>query len=268
MPFRVSFFMQQKADLTAGWSENFWSNKIDLADVITTATALRNALMQIHGNQTFCETVRISDASNFRDVQILRFPNLSTPPTGGVQDSDFYNVGALMRLKGGNNYIVRQIIRSTDDADINSGGRWNPRPATVTRLNALKAILTSASNAWVLRVQDRTVAKLVVGAITNAGVVTVAGHGYATNDSVRISRARGTFNVNQIWQINVIDANNFSLVGWVAPNPAGVYTGHGTSQQQKKIFVQISDVTWPRAASHKSGRPFGLASGKQKTKAK
>lgn len=266
MPFRVSFFWSQKADLNSGWSENFWNGATDLANVTAPAESLRLALRQVHGAQTGCEYIRISDVTNFRQVTILKFPPTILPAPGGIQDSDFPNVGGLLRLTANPKYSVTQFLRSTDDADINNGGVWNPRPATITRLNALYAQLTSASNGWCVRVQDVATPKQVVAAITNNGVVTVIGHGYATNDRIRISRAKGTLPVNKIWQIVKIDNDSFSLIGWVAPNPAGVYLGNGKAIKQTPVFIAISTAKVIRAVARKTGRPFALSSGKNKKK--
>lgn len=265
MAFRVSFFWKQQADLLGGWSESFWNLGTDVGPVETAATNLRTRLNAVHGQQTLCTEIRISDVSQFRDVSILRFTTTPSPP-GSVNDSDYPGVGVQLKLKAAGNYIVRQTVRGTEDGDIRDGGRWKPRPATVIRFNALFAELTSAGNGWALRVQNRLIPKKVVSAITNAGVITVAGHGYATNDFVRITRAKGTYDVNHVWQIVVLDSNSFSLIGWVAPTDPAVYKGNGKAILQSKTFIQISNVTYVRAAARKPGRPFGLSIGKQKSR--
>lgn len=73
-------------------------------------------------------------------------------------------------------------------------------------------------------------AQRVTGVANNgAGLarITVPAHGYSTGYAVVLTGINGVPNINGVsWQINVIDANNFDLVGSVF---SGAYTGGGLS---------------------------------------
>jgi len=267
MPFRVSIFFAQQSDLLSGWSENFWNGATDLAPVKAAGNALALALNAFHGLQSVLTTMRISDPDRFRLVDITRFALSPQPPSRGDLSSDFVNTAALLKLVGAGNYVTTQWLRGIPDGDIAFGGRWSPLAGSLTRFNAVRGLLLSGSNNWQLRRQDRTVPKKVIQAISQAGVVTVANHGYTTNDKVRISRSKGTFVVNKVWQIVSLDTNTFQLIGFQTPTIPAVYLGNGTAQKQVPIYVAITDASIPRASSHRSGRPFGQSSGRRKRRA-
>jgi hypothetical protein len=267
MAFRVSIFFSQQSDLLSGWSENFWNNATDLAVCRAAGNALALALNGFHGNQSILTAMRISDPTKFRLVDITRYALSPQPPSRGDFSSDFVNTAALLKLVGDGNYVTTQWLRGIPDGDIAFGGRWSPVATSLNAFNVVKGLLLAGSNQWRLRRQNRDTPKQVVQAISQAGVVTVAGHGYATNDKVRISRCKGTFQVNKIWQIVVLDPNTFSLIGFVQPTIPAVYLGNGTAQKQVATFVAINEVSIPRASSHRSGRPFGQSIGRRKRRA-
>lgn len=88
-------------------------------------------------------------------------------------------------------------------------------------------------------------------AITNvasaAGVirVTAPAHGYATGNGVAIRGVSGVPIVNQIWsQINVIDANNFDLVGSVFSG--GPYTAGGAVNKTIEVATPYLSADLPQ----------------------
>jgi hypothetical protein len=266
MPFRVSIFFAQQSDLASGWSENFWNTGTDLSSAKTAGDKLAHALNGFHGNQSVLTTMRISDPAKFRLVDITRYALAPLPPSRSDFGSDFQNTAGLLLLTGVGNYLTRQWLRGIPDGNIALGGKYSPLSGSVTAFNKVRGELVNATNGWGLRRQDRSTPKKVLQAISQAGVCTVANHGYNTNDKIRISRAKGTFHVNGVWQVVAIDANTFSLIGWVQPTIPGVYLGNGTCQLQSAVYVAVIDAKIDRATSHKTGRPFGLASGRRRVK--
>jgi len=266
MPFRVSIFFTQQQDLLGGWSENFWNSKTDLAAARTAGNALALALNGFHGNQTQLIAMRISDPASFRAVDITRYALAVQPPSRGDFGSDFVTTAGLLVLGANPNYITRQWLRGIPDGDIAFGGRWSPLPTSVTAFGGVRTLLTNTSNGWVLKKQNRDTLKKVIQAVTQAGVVTCTGHGLASNDRTRISRAKGTFIINRVWQVTVIDPNTFQLIGFVQPAVPAVYLGNGTSQAQIPIYPAIGSADISRATSHRTGRPFGQLSGRRRVR--
>lgn len=73
-----------------------------------------------------------------------------------------------------------------------------------------------------------TATKAVTGA-TNANpiVLTVVGHGYPNGHVVNVQAVAGNTNANGVWEISVIDANTFALIG---SQGNAAYTAGGTTK--------------------------------------
>lgn len=262
-PFRVSFFWTQQADRLGGWSENFWSNLTSFTAVVTAAQALQVALFNTKGNGVNGPYIRISQVGNFRSAQVVN-TNLVQPPLGTVNDADYPTTALLLLLTGPQPYFSRQWLRGNPDNTVTNAGHYNPTANLVTLLNKVISLLTNAANGWVLRNLNQANAKQLITAVTLPGVVTVPAHGFATGNTIRISRTGGIPGLNKIWRITVIDANTFQLVGVPAGGFTGAYTKPGTAQLQGFLFQQITGGQVLRATKHNVGRPFGQLTGRRR----
>lgn len=266
MAFRVSFqFFQQTAKM-GGWTENYWNSLADLSAVQDKANDLALSLDGLHGNTTFMPAIRISDASSFRDVKLITRPGAQTPGTSAQSVSDYPTNALLLRHLGVGNYRVQQWIKGIWDSVIAQGGYYTPNSDYQSRMLTFRTKLALATNGWVLRVLDRTQALKPIKDITQAGVVTCTGHGYLDNAKVRISRCKGLTQANTVWRITRIDADSFSLQGWVAPNPAIPYLGGGVVRLQSYTYVSIMDSVVQRATEHAVGRPLEQLIGRRRTR--
>jgi hypothetical protein len=264
MPFRVSYFFVQAIGRTGGWSENYWNSNTDIEPCVRAGVKLATALRQCHGLQSNLRYMRISDAATFRDVTLVEYVGEGAQQTNGNTDSDYPTNAAGLKLVGSGNYVTRQWIKGVEDTAINDGGLWLPSGRTTRNFNAFFAILQTTSEQWVLKRLNRATPKLVVENVTNAGVVSITGHGYANNAKIRISRCRGTFFINQLWTIKRIDADSFSLIGYVPQTNNPVYRGGGTSQLQTPTYVPITNASIERATKHNVGRPFAQLTGRRR----
>lgn len=267
MPFRVQFFHQVQQSKLGGWSENFWNSGSNRQQVIDAATALRARLFECKGFPVQIPNIRISDTTAFREVTLLEFnlagiPAVITEATG----ADFVDTALLLNLRGNPNYSTNQWMRGIYDAEIRQGGRYIPRASFVTQVNAFIAQLTSGSNGWALRKLDPGVLRKTITGITQAGVVSSAGHGLVTDDLTRISRVVAPSDLNKIWRVVKIDNDTFSIVGpptMTGPASIGIST---SSRKQSFLYVAIASGSIIRATRHKTGRPFGQLSGRRKTR--
>lgn len=268
MPFRVSYrYGMPVGDRTAGWSENFWSSLGDINAARTAAQAMSATIWQLHGNGVNLPSARVSNATTFRDVSILQLGLFSViGPSSGADDADYPTNALLLKLTGQGGYVTRQWLKGIPDRVVSQGGQYKPTPTYVTNFNALATVLTNAANGWTMRVSDRTVPFKPVKDISQAGIVTVTGHGYADNSRVRISRVQGLTQANRIWRITRLDADTFSLQGWVAPSVAIPYLGNGVARQVSPIYVAIQAAVIERATKHNVGRPFGQLTGRRRTR--
>lgn len=152
-------------------------------------------------------SVNVSNATNATPVVIT-----TSSPHGYVS-------GEIVRIYG-----VSGNLGANGDFAIN-----------VTGGSSFEPVGSGGSGAYTGGGQASRFGKLVTGA-TNATpiVVTVVGHGYATNDRARIEGVLGNLAANGDWWINVLGANTFELVGSVG---TGAYTSGGTA---KPLDVQIN----------------------------
>lgn len=111
-------------------------------------------------------------------------------------------------------------------------GYTSPTVITGTVVNRLPDLVANTTTA-------RNIANLTPGdGVSVDVVVTCNGHGFPNGASVNIQSVTGTVGANGTWSINVIDANNFSLVGCTDNAP---YTGGGTAT---KADAAIPTYKW------------------------
>ncbi|MGH3512814.1 MAG: hypothetical protein ACRDRB_11110 [Pseudonocardiaceae bacterium] len=264
MAFRCSlFFVQVVGSRTCGYSENYWNTLSDLSSVVAAVRALRLALISYKGFGISCPVARVQDLSAFRAAQQIDFATAGTSPNAGDFGADFPTTKGLLRLSGPGKYTVNQWIGSIPDSAVSFNGQYTPRPSTVTAFKSLRSLLITGGSGWATYQQDKTVPKKTITAVTLPGVVTIAAHGYASGDKVRVARTGGIPGLNGIWVITVIDSNTFQLVAPPTGGFTGGYTKVGTAQLQSRIFQQIVDASIIRVTEHRVGRPFGLFSGRR-----
>jgi hypothetical protein len=266
MPFRCSFFFSQQNAQNAGWSESFWSRLSTLDEVSNAAIAMQPMILAPKGDPVQCPYVRISTVGVARQVYILNFsPRTITNPATSANAADFQNTGLLLKMTGLPNYINRQWDRGNPDYVVSAAGQYTPTGAFLALLNAFFAQLTSSGQGWSLRKLDAAQLKISINNISGTGLVTSPGHGLAGNDMVRISGVKLVTGWNTIWRVaTAIDANNYQLVAQGAfPSGTPNFT-KAKSQKQAETYVQISNCSVQRVTSHRTGRPFGLATGRRR----
>lgn len=270
MPFRVTFFWQQQSSKLGGWSENFWSSLSDVSSVQTAALALRTLMDNAKGAQVVCNTIRISDAATFRNVQNVLIPGASTIPTTPSNDADYPSTALQLKMKAAGNYSTTQWFRGIPDANVSNSGQYNPIPSYVSKISTIAAEITNSSKQWSVRVLDRTVLKKVVSNLApTTGIVTCTAHGYGpagTTLKVRIQGFASPKVANKVWRITVIDADTFQLNFW--QSTSGPVSGNNpTARAQVYTYIQVSGLEVVRATSHRTGRPIGLLGGRRRRRA-
>lgn len=267
MAFRVSFFFIQASGRIGGWSENFWSSLTDLTTCQVKAASLKNLLNNLTGAQAYCARYRISDANTFRNVITVELNTAGPQPVGsGNPDADYPSTALQLELRGAPNYKTNQWLRGLPDSVTTTSGTYNPPGYFLTAMSALIAELTSGSNQWSLNVLNVAVVPKLVSGLTNAGVVTCLGHGFATGARVRIKGFKGITGANRVWSITNLTVDTFSLNLYTPPVGFSVVPGTPTARLQTYIQPQISGGRVVRVTSHKTGRPTGLLGGRRRTR--
>jgi len=87
-----------------------------------------------------------------------------------------------------------------------------------------------------------------ISAATNATpiVCTLSGHGYTTGDTVVISGAAGNTAANGVWEVSVVNASSFQLVGSTGN---GVYSSGGTIRKINNRVVRLDSTLTQNIAS-------------------
>jgi len=268
MPIRVSYFFQQRPNLLAGWSTNFWSNASSFTALDVIATSLESSIERLQGFECAGVARRYSSYPFSRSVQVEfrgRATNFFAQDLTG--EADFPTTALLLRVYAIPDYSASLWIRGINETLATMGGVYTPSSEYVKRINELTAKLANPANQWAIRALDKAVPARVVVNLTSAGVATVPGHGYGADDRVRISRARGLTQANRIWRVTPLDSDNFQLQGWQIPVPAPIYLGGGMARKQVYIFPQITAAKVLRTTRHNVGRPFGLFTGRHQRRA-
>jgi hypothetical protein len=264
MPFKVSFKYTQQVRKNSGWSESFWCTSNNLPDARVAADELYILSLRLHAATSYVTHILFSEVGAFRQALLIETNRTANPESGSV--ADIPTSALLLRLRNAesNTYQTLQWIKGIPDAQINTGGFYLPSAGYAQSVNAFLAKLISGP--WAMRVQDKTVPKKKILAIDQAGVVTLPAHGYDVAQQIRISRVQGYTAANGLWRILSKTTDTFTLANWTVPaTPTPMFGQNMTAQLQSKIFVAIkADATQIiGATSHKVGRPFALATGRQ-----
>jgi len=276
VPYKVTYFFQQTPGKTAGWTESFYNNAASLQLVITRANTLRPSLHKVHGFQTGLTYQRISNVSNFREVDVQEFPLTSpaNPNTSNLYGSDYpTNALLLLTQPGGDiRYTVRQWIKGIPDGAVIPPGVYNPAfEAYLAQIDELRGKLTQGTQNWACRVVSKNLAlspiKLITAVDLATGIVTSPAHLLETGQRVRISKTKKNKYINRIWQVEVLSASTYRLITWDSVAAGTKPADGGQARLQDYEYPSITVAKIIRATKKNVGRPFGLFVGRQKRRA-
>jgi len=267
MGWRVQYFQTQQVRHTGGWGMSFWNSVGDKAAVIAEARRLRDDFSGLHGRSVRFPRFRVSDPTDSRAAEVVEIPSTTNNSVGTNDHADYPTNAVNIVLRAGEFYRASCWIRGVIDGNVALGGFFVGGGVFDTFFARFRARLLTASNNWSLYPLDRLQERKPIKSITIAGVVSVPGHGYPDNAIVRIGRVVSPAVANDEWRITFIDADTFSLVGWVPTAVAPVVKKSSYVKRQVHTFVPINEVKTPFATKKNVGRPFGLLSGRQKSRA-
>lgn len=264
MLFRVTFFFQQQSAKLGGWSQNFWCTAASVDSCRSAAKDLADKIDSFTGAQVVLTNFRISEVGNFRNVSVFDYTGINNVPVTIQNDADYPTTKLQLQMTGADNYKTTQWIGGLRDSIVSSSGKYAPNGPFIKQWNAFVAELLNASKGWNVYVLDRGRPKLIITNITQLGIVTCPGHGFATGNTIRISGVKGMTQANGLWIITVIDVDNYSLNLWVQPTVAVPAQGKPYARKQIFITKQIVSAKVIRVTSHKVGRPFGQLGGRRR----
>lgn len=147
------------------------------------------------------------------------------------------------------NYAPRKLTRITDTSWLLTridylGGPW-------LDLNTVKTALVAVNNT------TNPATTTITNAVNNGGGlirITDAAHGYSTNDWLNIQFVLGTVEANGYWQITVIDANTFDLIGSTFTN---AYTSGGKAYKLSTLTASGTNTDGSTFAPFKTSGVYG-----------
>lgn len=274
--YKVSYVNQTFIDFRAGgWTENLWFNTNNVATLKFRALAVRDMLNTIKGDSVLLNAIRYAeydlvDQRFNRSVFFDTFQNVDNPST--TEEADYPTTAICIQLKskaGGNHdtlgydYQAKIWIKGIKDSYCTNGGKLNQAGPLGDALNAFIAELEG--QAWGLRVLNKNVPQKAITAISNTGIVTCPGHGYANGTRVYIGRVNGLVGANGFHRITNLTADTFQINGFLAlPVGAG---GYGASMYVKLVQYIFVDITSAKAywiSKRNVGRPFALLTGSRR----
>jgi hypothetical protein len=103
-----------------------------------------------------------------------------------------------------------------------------------------------------------------------ASLVACANHGFAINDTIRISGCKASNAnpgpLNGVWTVATVpDANDFTIKGWDETLLFNI-KNKGTARKQVFSIQNITDVLQRKMTEHKRGIPFGLSRGRARNR--
>lgn len=267
--YLVSFFQEQRGDRLGGWTFSLHNQQNDVTALIASINTMRARLEAFLGVGCGIVKARYSVLPGFRIADEVLFSPPSTSDPGAWSDkpssADYQTSAVGLRLIGTGTYRVSQSVRGGRDRYISKAGRVDPALKIDPFFLELRAALSNTGQQWCLYVLDKFRPKVLIQAISSAGVVSSNSHGFATNDKVRVQRVKQGKYPNKIWDIIKLDDNSFQLSGFSDPVVGSFYYCRGAiARKQLYTAVGITDLKVVRATSHKTGRPTDLLSGKSK----
>lgn len=266
MAFRVSWFFQLRQGLkVGGWTVNLYNNATDISVVQAKTDAMRQLMWTMTGSSVNLFAARIQDLDNFRAAVLVPYSYNTTYISDANANTDAFNTSALVKIDDGGKLTTRFWFRGVQDNAVTDNGQWRAAGSYLTTWNRFFSELKNGANLWVQRKLNRAVKGVFIQQITAAGVVTSATHGLVAGDKVRIGRVVFPKTLNRIFRVATrIDADNYTIAG-PPPMTGNAIIGASTyGQKQTYQFVGIANAVVDRVSFHKTGRPFGLLSGRRK----
>jgi hypothetical protein len=188
----------------------------------------------------------------------------------------------LVRMASGSLYRKSMYLSGIPDS-VTMAGNIPVRESDTLYTASNVTAFNKAYRAWQLEIiggnwaiksisKDPTTAP--VKAVTSfnglASLVNCPGHGFAINDSIRISGCKtitaGAGKLNGIWSVaSVPTSDTFTIKGW---DETLLFNMNNTGKAQKRVYVlnNINSTNTVRLANHKRGGRSGLPLGRARTK--
>ena len=254
MAYRVSFVFSMTGDKVAQWTENFWNDNADPATALDSAKRLAPLLLGLKGSQTILKRIRLGTIDGTRRVAPFKYDDTRNAASGVAVDSDIPTTRVILNLYNLPSYRTHIWLGGIPDECVKAG-KFKMTGDFSTAFKAFKTELLLAANKWSLNVLKAEDVWKTIGSITNAGVVTLDGHGYVTGDKVKVSGVAGIAGANREWLVTRNGANTFTLRGWGANHAGLETTEEGRVKRMDKGLVQITSCETGDATKHNVGRP-------------
>lgn len=270
MAWRVSFIYKRAGGgRPGGWSENFWYGTATAAVVIQKAVALSDSLNRMHGHQSVLQYIRCSEEGT-RRVQVLETNYATNPgvPSGDDTNMDNPTTALLLVLRSGLEdepfAISRQWIKGTQDDIVKDGGLYRPNGPFAAAWQTFVGILTSAADAWQIRILDPARPTAEVSLVSPLGnFVTGGPHGFVPGQLVDIQGRGLPPYIRRRWRVRAVpSAVSFDVANWDPPKSFVVWDGFAEARPVLYTAREIGAAEITRISKRNIGRPFGAPAGR------
>lgn len=253
-----------------GWSETLYTTQADHDAALTKMDQYRFKRVPLLGDGFELASQRVSDIAVRGDSRVRSID--STVKKGHSNAADVPWNSAKVRLDAGPNKRRTLELRGLQDSQITvspSGKILFDNAAQQAKwtafLNEVAGDPNNPGNNWFLRGLSFPQNFQQATDITNLdpGTVLKIQHGLTTGDKITLSKCRGLVEANGQWFVQVVDDNNFDLVGSKFFKAEDYVQGTGVWFKHSHAMFEIDRAQVVRVGSRDTGAPFDRPHGRR-----
>lgn len=253
MSYHVSWVFQMPGDKQTQRSIGLYSDAGDNATVIKNASKLGILMQGMQGAQTKLRRIRVSPLGSTRRVKGVKFVAEANQDETVTVDTDIGKTCVELFLAHDEDAQVRLSFPGIPDVCVNKGS-FKANDSFTRGLKAFTTEVTKAASSWWINVLDPADVWKPINQITNAGVITIPGHGLAENNVVRLSGVVDYRNSNGTYRIVDVQDDTFKLSNWGAVRAGDAFLEQGRIRRQNKVLLSVTKVFTGDACGRDTGK--------------
>jgi len=259
-----------------GWTETFYTTNISANNVGEPAGRLGGLRMLMLGTGANLVAFRISDDAVQGDSTLVRIPPADNVALNVGGTRDFQDTAALGDCYAGDLYRRQLWLRGIPDAWTTynpTNQQWTPHAVFMQAFNQLAALLVT--DPWALKGINKDPVTSKPSIINNVTIdgsrfvfATVAAHGYAVGNTVKVSRVKAINSqyINKTFKIEAVTGTTFSVPHGLTIQTGILYQSGGVAKLLVPTFPKITMAQYNTISGHKTGRAFFVRRGRRQVR--